>query len=168
MAGSASGWWFAKANTVDVYVVDVKKIVEAKKKELIENYKKSPTDETIAAADKELSKFLVQLDQGITRLGSGGNKLVLLQDIHLAGDATDATDALAASLMTELKSQKNMNNRILPALILALFVLPCSLRTRWPPSGGNNHDEGWFFYHEVPNRTLCMTTSLLRRAGQRA
>ncbi|MFA5183168.1 MAG: hypothetical protein WC405_17770 [Syntrophales bacterium] len=105
-AGAASGWLFAKANAVDVYVVDVKSIVEGKKKELIENYKKSPTDETIAAADKDLSQFLIHLDQGITRLGSGGKKLVLLKDIHLAGDATDATDALANTLKTA-KPQKS-------------------------------------------------------------
>jgi hypothetical protein len=107
IAGAASGWWFAKASTIDVYVVDVKKIVEAKKKELVENYKKNPTDETIAAADKELSTFLIQLDLGLNRLGSGGNKLVLLHDIYLSGNATDATDALADSLKTELKSKKN-------------------------------------------------------------
>ncbi|MEI6314036.1 MAG: hypothetical protein WCO89_04135 [Syntrophus sp. (in: bacteria)] len=99
-AAVASSWWFTKTQThaVDVYVVDVKAIVDAKKKELIENYKKSPTDETIVAADKDLIQFLVKLDQGITRLGNGGNRLVILKDIYLGGDATDATEALANTL----------------------------------------------------------------------
>ena len=59
----------------------MKSIVEGKKKELLENYKKNPNDETIAAADKDLSIFLVQLDQGLIRLGNGGSRLVLLKDI---------------------------------------------------------------------------------------
>ncbi|MEI7636051.1 MAG: hypothetical protein WCJ37_02010 [Syntrophus sp. (in: bacteria)] len=107
-AGAASGWWFAKANTVEIYVVDVKSIVEGKKKELLENYKKNPNDETIAAADKDLSIFLVQLDQGLIRLGNGGSRLVLLKDIYLGGAAaTDATEALANTLKRGPAPQKS-------------------------------------------------------------
>jgi|GEM_PF-2600160 hypothetical protein len=94
LAGSLSGWLFSKANAVDVYVVDVKSIVDDKRRELVEMYKKNPTDETIAVADKELSEFLIQLEQGITRLGSGTGKIVLLKDVYLAGNAEDATDYL--------------------------------------------------------------------------
>ena len=97
-AGTASGWWFSRANTFEVYVVDVKKIVGEKKKELIEKYKQNPTDETIATADKDLSAFLGLLDRGITRLGDGDRKLVLLKDIYLAGDATDVTDVLTRKI----------------------------------------------------------------------
>jgi len=89
-----SGWLFSKANAVDVYVVDVKSIVDDKRRELVEMYKKNPTNETIAAADKELSDFLIQLERGITRLGSGTGKIVLLKDVYLAGNAEDATDYL--------------------------------------------------------------------------
>ena len=94
LAGSLSGWLFSKANAVDVYVVDVKSIVDDKRRELVEMYKKNPTDETIAVADKELSEFLIQLEQGITRLGSGTGEIVLLKDVYLAGNAEDATDYL--------------------------------------------------------------------------
>jgi len=94
LAGSLSGRLFSKANAVDVYVVDVKSIVDDKRRELVEMYKKNPTDETIAVADKELSEFLIQLEQGITRLGSGTGKIVLLKDVYLAGNAEDATDYL--------------------------------------------------------------------------
>jgi len=94
LAGSLSGWLFSKANAVDVYVVDVKSIVDDKRRELVEMYKKNPTNETIAAADKELSDFLIQLERGITRLGSGTGKIVLLKDVYLAGNAEDATDYL--------------------------------------------------------------------------
>ncbi|HRR40321.1 MAG TPA: TrbI F-type domain-containing protein [Syntrophales bacterium] len=94
LAGALSGWVFAKANTMDVYVVDVKSIVNEKKRELVEMYKKAPTEETIATADKELSDFLIQLERGIARLGNGNGKIVLLKDIYLAGNAEDMTDAL--------------------------------------------------------------------------
>jgi len=94
LAGSLSGWLFSKANAVDVYVVDVKSIVDDKRRELVEMYKKNPTDETIAVADKDLSDFLIQLEKGIARLGSGTGKIVLLKDVYLAGNAEDATDYL--------------------------------------------------------------------------
>ena len=57
-------------------------------------YKKNSTTEPRAAADKVLSDFLIQLERGITRLGSGTGKIVLLKDVYLAGNAEDATDYL--------------------------------------------------------------------------
>ena len=106
VAGAISGCWFSRVYSVDVYVVDVKGIVEAKKKELIEKYKKSPTDETIVTADKDLSEFLVLLDKGITDLGKEGNRLILLKDIYLAGDVTDATETLANNLKAIQQTRK--------------------------------------------------------------
>lgn len=106
LAGSLSGWLFSKANAVDVYVVDVKSIVNDKKRELVEMYKKNPTEETIATADKELSQFLIQLERGITRLGSGQGKIVLLKDVYLAGNAEDATDYLRPKKKKEAQEEE--------------------------------------------------------------
>lgn len=94
-AGAISGWAFARSNSLDVYVVDVKSIVEEKKRALVEGYKKTPTDETIAAADKDLGEFLVLLDKGITRMGASGGRIVLLKDAYLSGEASDMTETLS-------------------------------------------------------------------------
>lgn len=93
LSGAASGWWFASRNAYEVYVVDVKQIVQTKKDELIERYKKNPTDEIATEVDKELTDFLMRLDRGITRLG-GEKRLVLLKDAVLSGAAADATETL--------------------------------------------------------------------------
>ena len=106
LAGALSGWVFAKANTMDVYVVDVKSIVNEKKRELVEMYKKAPTEETIATADKELSDFLIQLERSIARLGNGQGKIVLLKDIYLAGNAEDMTDALRPKKKKQEKEEE--------------------------------------------------------------
>jgi len=95
IAGAVSGWWYAKQNDFpEILVVDVKQIVGKKKKELIENYKQNPTNETIEAADKELQSFLQNLDQRLDKAGRGGNKLVLLKDVYLGGNARDITATL--------------------------------------------------------------------------
>ena len=93
-AGSASGWWFAKANSYDIYVLDIKGLVEAKKKDVFDKYKSNPSPEAIAAAEKEIVSYLHQLDSKITELGSNTRKIVLLKDIYLAGNATDLTEQL--------------------------------------------------------------------------
>ena len=95
LAGIASGWWFAaKQPAQDVYIVDVKGLVDGKKQELIERYKSNPSQETIAAADTELTEFLTWLDREITRLGNDGRSLVLIKDAVLAGNVTDVTDTI--------------------------------------------------------------------------
>jgi len=72
-------------------VVDVKGIVEDKKKELIEIYKKNPTDETVKEVDKELAEFLRRLDYKISSSGDS-QRLVMLRDAVLTGETADITD----------------------------------------------------------------------------
>ena len=72
-------------------VVDVKGIVEDKKKELIEIYKKNPTDETDKEVDKELAEFLRRLDYRISSSGDS-QRLVMLRDAVLTGETADITD----------------------------------------------------------------------------
>jgi Skp family chaperone for outer membrane proteins len=91
LSGIASGWWFARKNTYRVMVIDVKGIVEDKKKELLERYKKNPTDETVKEVDKELAEFLRRLDYKISSSGDS-QRLVMLKDAVLAGETADITD----------------------------------------------------------------------------
>lgn len=90
LSGALSGWWFSSSSREGVLTIDVKKIVDEKRKELQEKYKKEPTEATAKAMETELGSFLGRLEEGINMAGSDG-QLVLLADIVLAGKNKDMT-----------------------------------------------------------------------------
>ena len=90
-SGAVSGWWFSKENTFEALVIDVSKIVNDKKEELVERYRKNPTDETARAIDKELTEFLRRLDYKISDMGGNG-RLVILREVVLSGETADITE----------------------------------------------------------------------------
>ena len=94
LSGAASGWWFSKQNTHEILVVDVKKIVDDKKKELLEQYKKNPTNETAQAIDIELSEFLRRLDYRLSNPDSE-RELIILREVVLSGEAADITEEVS-------------------------------------------------------------------------
>lgn len=93
LSGALSGWWFTKQSAYEFVAVDVKKIVREKKQELIERYRKTPTDENVRAIDRELTEFLGRLDREVGALGSG-RRVVLIRDAVLGGSVADVTESV--------------------------------------------------------------------------
>lgn len=91
-SGIISGWWFSGKDPV--LTIDIKKIVEEKKKELQEKYKKNPTDATAKEMRTELEAYLGRLEKGVNLAGSGG-QLVLLADVVLSGGGADVTEQVS-------------------------------------------------------------------------
>jgi len=93
LSGALSGWWFTKQSAYEFVAVDLKGIVQEKKQELIERYRKTPTDENVRAIDRELTEFLGRLDQEVSALGSG-RRVVLIRDAVLDGAVADVTESV--------------------------------------------------------------------------
>lgn len=91
-AGIASGWWFSNKNT-GVHVVDVKQILEDKKKEILEKYKQDPTDKNAEKLNNEMAEFLRRLDWQLSNYDQG---ILLVKDAVIAGEKKDVTERIKA------------------------------------------------------------------------
>lgn len=91
VSGALSGWWFSSHYSYRICTIDLKKVIDDKKKLLLEDYKKNPTEATAKNINGELADFIKKLD---TKLGDMGDfhTLVIVKDAVLSGETIDVTD----------------------------------------------------------------------------
>ena len=79
LSGMASGWYFSRANEREIVVLDVARIVEAKKKEFIEKYRDRGADPKMREEmEREISSFTNGLNRIIEEESRG--RIVLVKD----------------------------------------------------------------------------------------
>lgn len=92
-----ASWWLLKKNTREIVVADVSKIIENKKKALIDSYKADSSQENMAKIDRDLLVFLNNLDSILTD-HSTGNKIILKKEAIIDGQYEDITEQLESEL----------------------------------------------------------------------
>ena len=102
-SGMAGAWYFNRyhGNEYRVYTADVKAIIAQKKKELLDQYKKIPQEETAAMIEKELGEFLMALDGKLNTYDTK-RSVVILKDAVVAGEAVDITKEIGAQVGVEV------------------------------------------------------------------
>jgi|GEM_PF-2041316 len=89
LSGMASGWHFSRTNHKEVVVLDVAKIVDAKKKEFIEKYRDRGADPKLKQEmEREISSFTDRLNRVIEEESRG--RIVLVRD-SVISEAKDIT-----------------------------------------------------------------------------
>jgi len=89
LSGVASGWHFSRTNQKEVVVLDVSKIVDAKKEEFIKKYRDRGADPKLKQEmEREISSFTDRLNHVIEEESRG--RLVLVRD-SVISEAKDIT-----------------------------------------------------------------------------
>jgi len=100
LSGIASGWYFSRPNEKEIVVLDVARIVEAKKKEFIEKYRDRGTDPKMREEmEKEISSFTNGLNRIIEEESRG--RIVLVKD-SVISETKDITNEVEGKI-------KNLN-----------------------------------------------------------
>jgi len=100
LSGIASGWYFSRPNEREIVVLDVARIVEAKKKEFIEKYRDRGTDPKMREEmEKEISSFTNGLNRIIEEESRG--RIVLVKD-SVISETKDITNEVEGKI-------KNLN-----------------------------------------------------------
>lgn len=93
----AVSWWILKKNNQEVFVADITKIVENKKKSLIDSYKADSSQENMAKIDRDLLTFLNNLDSILSEY-SEGNRIIFKREAVIDGKYEDITEQLEEEL----------------------------------------------------------------------
>ncbi len=89
LSGMASGWYFSRTNEREIVVLDIAKIVDAKKKEFIEKYRDREADPKLKQEmEREISSFTDRLNRVIEEESRG--RVVLVRDLVIS-EAKDIT-----------------------------------------------------------------------------
>jgi hypothetical protein len=90
ISGMASGWYFSKFDNKEIVVLDVLKIIEAKKKEFIEKYREREANPQMKEEmERELSFFIDRLNRIVEEESRG--RIVLVRD-SVISEAKDITN----------------------------------------------------------------------------
>lgn len=96
LSGMASGWHFSRANHKEVVVLDVVKIVNAKKEEFIEKYRDRGNDPRLKQEmEREISSFTDRLNRVIEETSRG--RIVLVRD-SVISEEKDITDEVQVKI----------------------------------------------------------------------
>jgi hypothetical protein len=96
LSGMASGWHFSGTNHKEVVVLDVAKIVDAKKKEFIEKYRDRGADPKLKKEmEREISSFTDRLNRVIEEESRG--RIVLVRD-SVISEAKDITNEVEVKI----------------------------------------------------------------------
>jgi hypothetical protein len=86
----ASGWYFSRSDNKEIVVLDVLKIIEAKKKEFIEKYREREANPQMKEEmERELSFFIDRLNRIVEEESRG--RIVLVRD-SVISEAKDITN----------------------------------------------------------------------------
>ncbi len=99
LSGMAGGWYFSRTNDREIVVLDVARIVDAKKKEFIEKYRDRGVDPKMREEmEREISSFTNGLNRIIEEESRG--RIVLVKDsvISETRDITHEVEAKIKSL----------------------------------------------------------------------
>ncbi len=117
LAGVASGYYTGKKYTQEIVTVDVKKIVEEKRMELIKKFQtekidKTTPDENISIVTKDLQKeyvdFLTKLDLILDAYLKGHkNTLLIRKEAIIDGKYADITIAVKDKVNALVKEKTN-------------------------------------------------------------
>lgn len=90
ISGMASGWYFSRSDNKEIVVLDVLKIIEAKKKEFIEKYREREANPQMKEEmERELSFFIDRLNRIVEEESRG--RIVLVRD-SVISEAKDITN----------------------------------------------------------------------------
>lgn len=91
-------WWLTKEQMPEFIVIDIKKIVDNKKKELIDSYKNDNSPENLAKIDRDLLVFLNNLDHLISSYTSHKKRIILRKEAIIDGQYKDLTEDIEKEL----------------------------------------------------------------------
>jgi len=90
ISGMASGWYFSRSGNKEIVVLDVVKIIEAKKKEFIEKYREREANPRMKEdMEREISFFIDLLNRIVEEESRG--RIVLVRD-SVISEAKDITN----------------------------------------------------------------------------
>ena len=90
ISGMASGWYFSRSNNREIVVLDVVKIIEAKKKEFVEKYREREANPQMKEnMEREISFFIDRLNRIVEEESRG--RIVLVRD-SVISEAKDITN----------------------------------------------------------------------------
>lgn len=90
ISGMASGWYFSRSDNKEIVVLDVVKIIEAKKKEFIEKFRDREANPRMKEdMEREISFFIDRLNRIVEEESRG--RIVLVRD-SVISEAKDITN----------------------------------------------------------------------------
>lgn len=93
ISGTVSGWYFSRTNNKEIVVLDIGKIIEAKRVEFIEKYKdRNITPQVRQEMEREISLFIDRLNRIVEEEAKG--KIVLTKD-SVVSETRDITDEVS-------------------------------------------------------------------------
>ena len=96
ISGMASGWYFSKSENKEIVVLDVVKIIEAKKKEFVEKYHDREADPRVKKdMEREISFFIDLLNRIVEEESRG--RIVLVRD-SVISEARDITNEVEGKI----------------------------------------------------------------------
>ncbi|MEW6376494.1 MAG: TrbI F-type domain-containing protein [Thermodesulfobacteriota bacterium] len=96
ISGMASGWYFSRSDNKEIVVLDVVKIIEAKKKEFVEKYRDREANPRMKEdMEREISFFTDRLNRIVEEESRG--RIVLVRD-SVISEAKDITNDVEAKI----------------------------------------------------------------------
>lgn len=98
-SGVVSGWYFGYSGKKEIVVLDVEKIIEAKKDDFIKKFKdRNPDPGLKEEMEKEISSFMEKLNRIVEEESKG--RIVLVKD-SVVSSAVDITDEVSRRIVSK-------------------------------------------------------------------